>query len=257
MSFLEKHKAFVITVLTVSIFTAGLLSLKFSSKGSLTNSIIYNLDFKEVEELDKIFEELKNPLESQEIETHRAFNEAEKATESDLTNRSTKESGKKKESSIDKSIDEQILEELANEPDLIAILDNNARVAKENRSKVLVPKPKKEKTSRGEDTSNDIAFENTANRNSSIYYHLLGRSVIDFPNPIYTCEKSGKIVVNIVVDNSGNVVETSLNKTNSTSSDWCLVENAFQYASRAFFNISDKPSQVGTITYIFPGQGRN
>lgn len=257
MPLLDKHKALVIAVLTVSIFTVGLLSLKFSAKDSLPNSIMYNLNFEEVEELEKLFEELRDPIENIEIETHRAFNEAEKAIDSDLTNASSKESGKKDITSNEKSIDEQILEELANAPDLIAILDDKARLAALNAPKVPTPKPKNKKTSAGDDTSNDIAFRNTANRSSSMHYNLAGRNEVDFPNPIYTCDKPGKIVVNILVNSYGNVVETSLNKAASTSNDWCLVENALQYAERATFNASDKLSQPGTITYLFPGQGRN
>lgn len=257
MQFSEKYKALVITVLTVSIFTAGLLSYTFSTKGSLPNSTEYILDFEETEELEKFFEELREPDESSDVETHRAFNEAEKAAESEITNTSKNESGRKNEPSNEKSIDNQILEELAEERDLIAALDDNANVRAANTPKTPTTKPKKEKASRADDTSNDIAFENTSNRNSSMYYNLSGRNVTDFPNPIYTCEKPGKIVVNIVVDGFGNVIETSLNEASSTSSDGCLVERALQYAAQASFNTSNNQSQAGTITYIFPGQGRN
>tara|TARA_R110000850_G_scaffold190308_2_gene316168 strand:+ start:7894 stop:8667 length:774 start_codon:yes stop_codon:yes gene_type:complete len=257
MQFSEKYKALVITVLTVSIFTAGLLSYTFSTKSSLPNSTKYTLDFEETEELEKFFEELKEPDESSDLETHRAFNEAEKAAESELTTTSQNESGRINEPSNEKSIDDQILEELAEERDLLAALDENASVTAANTPKAPTPKPEKEKVSRGDNTSNDIAFENTSNRNSSMYYNLSGRNVIDFPNPIYTCEKSGKIVVNIVVDGFGNVIETSLNEASSTSLDGCLVDNALQYAAGASFSTSDNQSQLGTITYIFPGQGRN
>lgn len=256
MQFSEKYKALVITILTVSIFTAGLLSYTISTKGSLPSSTTYTLDFEEAEELEKIFEELRETDESNEVETHRAFNEAEKPTESEMTTTSQNESGRRNEPSNEKSIDDQILEELAEERDLLAALDNNATVTS-SKTKATTPKPKKEKASRGDDTSNDIAFENTANRNSSMYFNLSGRNVIDFPNPIYTCQNSGKIVVNIVVDGFGIVVETSLNEASSTSSDGCLVESALQYAAQASFNTSDNQSQPGTITYIFPGQGRN
>jgi len=257
MRLLDKHKALMIAILTVSIFTAGLLSLQFSIKDNLSNQIIYNLDFEEVEELEKIFEDLRTPPEKNEIETHKAFNEAEKATASHQTSNSQKESGKKNEASNQRNIDEQILDELANEPDLIAILDKNAKIIASNSSKTPVPKPQKEVSSKGDDSSNDIAFKNTVNRNSSMYYHLTGRNVIDFPNPIYTCEKSGKIVVNIIVDSAGKVIETSLNQASSTSSDWCLIENALNYASKATFNPSENKTQSGTITYLFPGKGRN
>ncbi|MEX2349618.1 MAG: hypothetical protein WD554_01950 [Flavobacteriaceae bacterium] len=257
MAFFEKYKALVITALLVSIFTVGVLSLHLSSNASEEENTLYALEFEEPEVLEKILEELQKPEESSDVETHKAFNEAEKSAESELTNTSKNESGRKNEPSNEKSIDDQILEELAEERDLLAALDENASVTASNTPKKPTPKPKKEKTSRGDDTSNDIAFENSANRNSTMYYNLSGRNVIDFPNPIYTCENPGKIVINIVVDSYGNVIETSLNEASSTSMDGCLVESAIEYAVQASFSTSDIQSQPGTITYIFPGQGRN
>lgn len=257
MAFLEKYKAFVIATLIVSIFTVGVLSLHLSSNAFEENDTLYALEFEEPEEAEKIFEELEDPLESSNVETHRAFNEAEKTTESNLSQTSTNESGRKSEAPREKTIDDQILEELAEERDLLAELDNNAPNASAKASKKPKPKPVKEKTSQADNTSRDIAFENTANRNSSMYYNLPDRKIVVFPNPIYTCEKAGKIVINITVDDNGNVQETSFNEASSTSADGCLVEKALEYAGNAVFDKSTSQLQLGTITYIFQGHGRN
>src|SRR5660398_204639 len=47
---------------------------------------------------------------------------------------------------------------------------------------------------------------------SSISFSLLGRSAIDIPNPVYTCDRSGKIVINISVNAEGRVTSASVNK---------------------------------------------
>ena len=73
----------------------------------------------------------------------------------------------------------------------------------------------------------------------------------DIPNPVYTCEKAGKIVVNITVDSQGNVTSVSLNENASTSSNGCLIDNALKYAKTATFQKSNRITQIGTITYSF------
>ena len=77
------------------------------------------------------------------------------------------------------------------------------------------------------------------------------------PNPIYTCENYGKIVVNIVVDMNGAIIEASINTQQSTSTNACLIDNALSYANKARFSSDfNKPKQKGTITYIFQPKER-
>lgn len=90
-----------------------------------------------------------------------------------------------------------------------------------------------------------------AEKRTSVSYSLVGRNNYDLPPPIYTCLKGGTVVINIKVDGLGDVVEADFNSNSSNTSDWCLVENAITYAYRARFDSSNRPSQIGTITYIF------
>lgn len=91
------------------------------------------------------------------------------------------------------------------------------------------------------------------NTNSSIYYSLKGRLDTFLPIPLYLCEAQGKIVVNILVDNNGNVTSAYIN-TASTSSNACLQDHALEYAKEAKFNASSKKEQLGSITFEFKGK---
>ena len=94
--------------------------------------------------------------------------------------------------------------------------------------------------------------EKKANKRTLISYYLSGReAVAELPNPVYTCEESGKVVVNITVDDQGRVIETSYNKASSSTANGCLIDNAIYYARKARFNKDSKNKQLGTITYLF------
>lgn len=93
---------------------------------------------------------------------------------------------------------------------------------------------------------------NLVNKNSFIKYELLGRKTIkDLPNPIYTCDASGMVVINIVVNDLGQVIEADFNASASKTKNNCLINNALQYAKNALFSKSTQKKQIGTITYYF------
>ena len=100
--------------------------------------------------------------------------------------------------------------------------------------------------------------KNEVNKNALVKYSLEGRNATrELPNPIYTCENYGKIVVNIVVDMNGAIIEAIINTQQSTSTNACLIDNALSYANKARFSPDfNKPKQKGTITYIFQPKER-
>jgi len=97
-----------------------------------------------------------------------------------------------------------------------------------------------------------IAQNDTENSTNS--FRLVDRDALFFPNPIYTCEAPGKVVVNITVNSKGIVANATVNETSSTTSNGCLWDMAIEYAYQARFSKSTRASQLGTITYRFPGQ---
>ncbi|GGD22240.1 hypothetical protein GCM10011368_25430 [Hyunsoonleella pacifica] len=93
-----------------------------------------------------------------------------------------------------------------------------------------------------------------ANTKSTVSYSLKNRDDIYIPIPVYLCETSGKIVVNISVNSEGDVIDAYTN-TSSTSSNECLIEHALQYAKDSRFSKdASKKSQIGSITFNFVGK---
>lgn len=88
---------------------------------------------------------------------------------------------------------------------------------------------------------------------TSISYHLADRNAQQIPNPVYTCDGAGKVVINITVNDLGRVIKTSFNRSASTTSNGCLVEQALDYAARALFNSASRKEQLGSITFQFQG----
>lgn len=72
--------------------------------------------------------------------------------------------------------------------------------------------------------------------------------------PIYKCQGGGTVVVKIVIDQSGTVLETKI--ASSTAVDDCLVEAALTSANAWVFQSNyNSPKRVeGTITYMFVAQ---
>jgi hypothetical protein len=83
---------------------------------------------------------------------------------------------------------------------------------------------------------------------------LAGRTLMGtLPEPEYTVNKSGKVVVKISVDQYGNVISAIPGHTGTTVQDKTLWDAAKNAALKAKFNVSSSAPAVqeGTITYIF------
>ena len=83
---------------------------------------------------------------------------------------------------------------------------------------------------------------------------VAGRSVNGtLPRPSYPVQASGKVVVEIYVDNYGNVQKAVAGVEGTTVTDKNLWQAARKAALGAHFNMSaDAPAmQKGTITYVF------
>ncbi len=91
------------------------------------------------------------------------------------------------------------------------------------------------------------------NRTSTVSYNLEGRDAIVIPNPVYTCDAQGSIVLDIEVRSTGSISKMEFNKKASTSSNGCLLDQALKYAENALFNSSTSEVQSGTITFYFQG----
>lgn len=99
-----------------------------------------------------------------------------------------------------------------------------------------------------EETDTDKEYSGPTN----VTYFLENRSKKYFPIPVYTCKGGGLVVINIIVNQRGKVVLTSVSDDSETS-DRCLTETALKYAARSTFNMDydAEPRQSGYIMYQF------
>jgi len=238
------YKAMIATTLvsTVVVFLTFTLHLKKQSK--LVSETYYEMEPETIEEEEK--EELQEILES---------------LDNLLNTPSTNQAYNENNNELDKAFEEQ-LEEIRNR-------NNNETVSEEtetNDESSSSGAASNEEEVQTFDNINDIIAKtsekkrapsaNSTNKNSSISYSLVNRTKIDIPPPIYLCEMGGKVVINISVDDDGNVISASYNSSASTTDNGCLVDTAIEYAKASLFNSDNsKPSQIGTITFIFKGKG--
>lgn len=84
-------------------------------------------------------------------------------------------------------------------------------------------------------------------------YQLAGRKFLSTPNPQYTCDEEGTVVVQITVDRSGKVVNAQPGIRGTTNAAKCLLDQAKIAALNTRINPSDDApdKQVGKIIYSF------
>lgn len=108
-------------------------------------------------------------------------------------------------------------------------------------------------TNAGGDGSGPGRPQNPVGKGSGIkggsQWQLSGRDCKSLPRPEKKHNQAGKVVVNITVDENGNVTGVSLGE-GSTISERATIQLALNAAWKAKFTPGDRP-QRGTITYIF------
>ena len=84
-------------------------------------------------------------------------------------------------------------------------------------------------------------------------FSLKGRNAVSLPKPDYNSNQQGKIVIDIWVNQQGEVVRVDGPAQGSTLTNGAMVEQAKKAARKARFNTDSKAmeEQKGTITYIF------
>ncbi|MDC7995243.1 hypothetical protein [Altibacter sp. HG106] len=239
MNFQYSYRAFLITCLLFGILFLTLFSIHL---GEGTPPFEPEYDIEYAAELPPIPEEETALTELPEqnnpsVETNRAYNEAREYRNETTTlpNEDTS------------------LEELLERMDK-AMEEGNGTTTEEGiaaaKEKIAETQDKIQENQSGLPTQGS-----GANRNTTIKYRLVHRSALSLPNPVYTCEGGGSVVINITVNDRGQVVKTSYNENTSTTNNGCLIDSALEYAQSARFSSkAGKDSQLGTITYNFPGQ---
>lgn len=230
-SFLNSHKALILTLLISSNVVLLAFTVHIKRKSALVAETFYEMDTEEI--LEAEMEELEELLKSfNKLTTNEAYNETRKDEE------------------IEDAEFEKRLEEIRNRNDV----EKTEQEKKESENKSIP-----EENPEFNDINNIInkrseKNRDNANKNSSVSYSLVDRTHDFLPTPIYLCEYGGKIVVTITVDSNGIVTDAYVN-TSSSSTNGCLIDHALEYAKASQFNSDpSKPSQLGTITFLFKGK---
>jgi len=236
MDFFDRHKALIITLLFFAVLLLGLFNFNLANKNRKEREFLMDLDNLKIEEpvVEKPEPEeapKKNTRET--AQTHQVFNE-------NLENR-------------EENFDQQLKEIFEKNSALqTETSENETSNSSGNFNFQDKKKEQIQKKSDGNKTSAVTSTKKGGIDHSSISFSLLGRSAVDIPNPVYTCNRSGKIVVNISVNAEGRVTSTSVNKGSSSTTNECLADQALEYAAQAVFSrLPGRNSQPGTITYNF------
>lgn len=181
--------------------------------------------------------ELASAAERIKIETNRAYNEAEKfISELEDSREEPEESTEEKLKAMNDAITNAsgVDDAAAREKAKKKLAETKATLAKNKKSTLT---------------------STSSSRLTTISYSLVNRKAMELPNPVYTCEGFGKVVISIEVNQLGKVVKTDYNKNASTTTNECLIDSAIAYAREARFTTDgSRMSQLGTISYHFPGQ---
>ncbi|PKA82678.1 hypothetical protein ATE92_0814 [Ulvibacter sp. MAR_2010_11] len=238
MNFNYSYRAFLITSLLFGILFLGMYSIKLSRYTEEAQEQ-YDVEYA-LEELDPEETNLATiATEKVTIETNRAYNEAEKFISELEENRDEpEETTEEKLQAMNEAID-----------------NAGATYGLEREKAKEKIKEAQEKIVSSNKQLDKITASKAKSRKTTISYSLVDRKALYLPNPVYTCEGSGKVVITIEVNNLGKVVKTAYNKSASTTANECLIDSALEYAKEARFTTDPgNTQQLGTISYNFPGQ---
>jgi hypothetical protein len=256
LNLLDKHKALIITVLISGTIVMAMFGLHLKEQEKQAAESYYELQPEKTPE-EKLLEQLAlNEKTSQ--ETNKAFNETNdfkemmknfKSLNTNDFDKTTKQT-ETEETEVPEEITDVKNSASTQEPSINQ--DELSSYSKINKVIAMRSSEKRKSTaSNGDNSSSKTGVSSSVNKNSSVSYSLKDRKDQHLPPPVYLCEENGKIVINIKVNASGTVFDTSVNKAASTSSNDCLIDSALEYARDARFNSASAANQIGTITYIF------
>ena len=239
MDFFDRHKALIITTLIFSILILSMYNINISNESKKIRETLIQLNelrpppVAEEEQAEPEEPEPAQPKTGPTVQTHQAFNQNQEESQKNL------------ESRLDEIFQKNSAQQEASE-------EESAEASKGDIALSNSRKQERKKASEGDDSRKETSVKQGSLRNSSISFSLRGRTPVDIPNPIYTCDTPGKVVVNISVNAAGEVMKTSINKNASSTSNECLENMALEYAAGARFSrLPGRNSQPGTITYNF------
>lgn len=174
----------------------------------------------------------------------------ENKTGNNLTNAaSNKLSVKNNTSSTDKFFDDSYLKEVNDAKNLVSNVNN--QLSKEKVKLEDIKMPVETTEGMNPDSIKNIIYTGESN----IVYYLENRYHQSLPIPVYLTQGGGKIIIEIVVDRQGNVIQATP-KPGQKIRDEQIIHYAQTAALRTVFNPDPKAvqNQKGTIHYNFIAQ---
>jgi hypothetical protein len=167
-----------------------------------------------------------------------------------LTNvASNRLSVEKSTTSKEKFFDESYLKEVNEAKQLVSNVNNQLAKEKVNLDDIKMPV----ETTEGmiPDSIKNIIYTGESN----IVYYLKNRYHVSLPIPVYLAQGGGKIIIEIIVDRQGKVIQATP-KAGQKVNDEQIIIYAQAAALRTLFNADPKApsSQKGTIHYTFIAQ---
>jgi len=175
---------------------------------------------------------------------------SENKTANNLTNAaSNRLSAKENTTSTDKFFDEDYLKEVNNAKNLVS--DVNNQLAKEKVNIDDIKMPVATTDGMNPDSIKNIIYTGESN----IVYYLENRYHVSLPIPVYLARGGGKIIIEIVVDRQGKVIQAKPGPGQKVR-DEQIIMYAQSAALRTQFNADPKApaAQRGTIHYNFIAQ---
>jgi DNA primase len=235
MNFNYSYRAFLITSLLFGILFLTLWSIQLSSEIPEAQETLPV----EYEEMTPFEETLAAEVSTTKISTNRAYNEAERFIQQIENERLEAEESQEISDPLNETSE--------------AFSPQTQEALEEAKQRI---KTQKANVSKAQKITASSTKEKGVNRKTTIRYSLKDRKPLELPNPVYTCEAGGKVVISVEVNELGKVVKTRYNVSASTTTNGCLIDSALNYAAAARFNTkAGQKQQQGTITYVFPGQG--
>ncbi|MGD2033851.1 MAG: hypothetical protein PVF73_02270 [Bacteroidales bacterium] len=145
---------------------------------------------------------------------------------------------------------EQILEKISTEKyieqlkDELDIEDLNQQLDRSVDEPVVEAEQKKDVAEKGKKYTGPTRIEYSLKNRTDRFIHI----------PVYKCQHGGRVVIDIVVNQEGEVISASV--ASSSTDEICIIETALNSARISLFNIdmNAEPKQRGTISYEFVSQ---
>lgn len=248
LEFVKKHKVGIIITLLFHFLLFGFTMTKkmnIPPYVKKTQAII-EFDFREDPIIeDEIVEE--DPLEEAELPTEEAINER-------IQNMMRDANDKRKRSNknySEKQIEEQLEQKYKNlEQEIIAKRKAEGKGFDPSKYE-FTPK----ESDNGDEKASSAEAENQKAGRVASTCNIPGRDCRS-KTPAYRCQTSGKVFIEIKVNQKGVVTSAKVNPSKSTTSNDCLVQESIKYAKRTRVNQDFKgPRSVdGTVEFNFISQ---